>query len=268
VPLDIQEPDLGPLRRELGACRIRADRIPDAVARLIRPPLKIALSACADPEPGATINLGRGKLGKFAPPDRAFDGDAAAVLLYLNEGRLDSQPTWKLLSRAERKKAKLLWEWFGKNHGLNVTPRGASPMIAVALVLWCMRALCEEAGRREFPRLSTSHPSATRKLSSPMWRALNEALPLAQSFLRRRYPGYGAPTIDRRVDAAKKRGAYRIDKHIEGAAELVRVVRSKSFDDLCRKWGLGPSADDVEASPATFRLAIAEARKSPKRWRP
>jgi hypothetical protein len=158
-----------------------------------------------------------------------------------------------------------LWDWFGEAHGLNVTPRGASPLIDVALVLWCMRLLCEEAGRSEFPRLNTSHSSATGRLSSPMWRALDEALRLAQSFLRRRYPGYGAPTIDRRIDTAKKRGVYRIDKHIEGAAELVRIVRSKSFDELCRKRALGPSADDVAASPATFRLAIAEARKSPKR---
>jgi hypothetical protein len=97
-----------------------------------------------------------------------------------------------------------------------------------------------------------------------MWRALNESLPLAQAFLQRRYPGYGARAIGRHTDTAKRRSAYRIDKHIEGAAELARVVRSKSFEKLRCTQRLGPSAADVAASPATFRVVIAYARKSLK----
>jgi hypothetical protein len=248
----------------LAKCGIAADEIPRVAERLSRPPLIIGLSACDDPKPGAAIQLTCGKLGKFAPPKRAFDCDGAAVLLRYHEGRPDySRATWKMLSRAERKRAQRLHDWFGSNHGLSVTPQGAPPQYDPALVLYLMRVLCEATGRPEFPRLSTT----AGKLSSPMWRALSEALPLAQSFLARRYRDYGTPAIGRRLNADKKRESYKIDKHIEGAAELIRVIRSKPFNDFCRSQNLGASADDVAASATTFRLAIASARQSRMRKR-
>jgi hypothetical protein len=170
------EPDLAPLNRELAACKVPTGRIPCVAKRLTRPPPVIARSAADDPKSGAAIAIGHvsksrtgwhaAKLGKFAPPRRTFDGNAAAVLLYLDEGRLDTQPTWKSLSPAERKRARLRWEWFGSNHGLNVTPRGAPCGFDVALVLYLMRVLCEETGRRDFPRLNAAQSSATGKLTS------------------------------------------------------------------------------------------------------
>ena len=240
---DIPKLNLAPLHQALATCKTAGGGIPDVVERLTRPPLTIGLSACDDP-----VKI-----------DCPFDREGAADLLRLNERR--PYTPWKMLSRAEQRRARRLWDRFGSNHGLSITPQGAPAKIDISLVLYLMRVLCEATNRTEFPRLPTTGKPG------PMWRALFEALPLAQSFLARRYPGYAMPAVGRRIDTAKK-PSRSIDARIESAAELIRVFRSKAFKELCRTLQLGASAADVAANPATFRLAVAYARQTPKRRLP
>jgi hypothetical protein len=250
----VSAPDLAPLHRALAECRVDAAHIPGVAEILTRPPLSIGRSACDDPGPAATIQLGHGNQGKFAKPDRTFDADGAALLLWTEEGCHDLPPTWKRLSRNARKRARTLWGWFGGNHGLSVTPQGRPPIIDAALVLYCSRVLCEATGRCQFPRLRVDGTPG-----GPMGRALSEALPLAQSFLARRYPGYGTHAIDRRIDEDKQDNR-KINERTKSIAEIIRVIRSKPFDDLCKAWRLGVTAADVAAGPGAFRLAIASSR--------
>ena len=93
-----------------------------------------------------------------------------------------------------------------------------------------------------------------------MWRALIEALPLAQSFLARRYRGYGVPAIGR--VSTKRASQAKIDGHAETIAKIVTVARSRPFNELCRGLWLGPTSDDVAVNAAVFRVVIAYARQS------
>jgi hypothetical protein len=214
--------------------------IPSVVKSLSRPPLSIARSACDDPEPGATIQLGHGKVGKLSI-NRPFDRDVTARMLRVNEGRWDPEATWKGLSRAERKRAKLLWDWTGEPHGLSVPQQGRPPLIDAALVLYCTRVLCEAAGQKQF-KFSRSITGAP---TGPMWRALIEALPLAQRFLTLRYGGYGMFTIGR--ISTKRAERRKIDPGAEAIAEIITVARSKPFEKLHRErlpWQMWPPASD------------------------
>jgi hypothetical protein len=231
VRLDITESELGPLHRALAACKIPTDRIPDVAAQLIKPPLPFALSASA---PGAAV------------AQHSFDGDTAALMLRLNEGRPGTNAQWKDLTRAERQRAKRLWKWVDKPHGLNVSPQGRPTAIDAALVLYCVRVLSEATNQSKFTFARSF--SGNNKPYGPMWTALLEALPLARSFLTLRYPEYGTT---RRAE---------IDLHTESIAEIVTLTNSKTFGDLCRNIPLGPGSVDVAASPAAFRVAIADAR--------
>lgn len=281
-PFDISEPDLGPLHRELAACKeIAVDQISSVGMRLTGPPLVIGLSACDDPEPGAEVYLGRsepalptsqlidrqfsGKVVRFAPSSRPLDRDGWAVLLYYHEGRPNySRATWNMLARNERRRAETLGKWFGSNHGLNVTPRGRATAIDSALVLWCSRVLSEESGQQiEFAR--TRLEKKAYGLPGSMWQVLMEALPRAQSFLALRYPGYGNPAIGR--SSSKRPDRRKINAHTEAIAEIITLARSKAFKNLCRKRGLGACAADVAASPTTFRLTIADARRAQAQMR-
>jgi hypothetical protein len=170
----------------------------------------------------------------------------AARLLSVEENRPDPDATWKSLSRAGRKRARRLCDWLARDHGLSATPQGRRPLIDAALVLYCIRVLCEASGR---PRFKFSRPPAEGLFGGPMWRALNEALPLAQQFLAVRF---GTPAIPRN----------KIDHHAEAIAGIAKLTRSRRFEKWCRRLGLGPRADDVATNAATFRLAIAYARKS------
>jgi hypothetical protein len=96
-----------------------------------------------------------------------------------------------------------------------------------------------------------------------MWRALMTALPLAEVFLTRRY---GPPAVAR-IQTNKRPDRRKISDRPESIAEIVRMIRSKRFHDLCVRFGAGPSADDVAANPATFRMVIAAARGSLSRER-
>jgi hypothetical protein len=183
-PFDAKPFDFEPLNRALAECGICADQIEHVAKRLVRVPLPIGRSAAGDPKPGATIQLG-GKQVKLPTMERAFgadiDGDMAAFLLRLDEGKPDLDAKWDALSPAERKKAKRWWKWFGRAHGLSVTPQGRSPGIDSALVVYCARVLCEATGRPEF-----EFSRVCGILGGPMWRALIEALPLsAQARLRK-----------------------------------------------------------------------------------
>jgi hypothetical protein len=217
-------PDLKPLFQALAQCGVDDAKIPQVTRQLVRPPLTFR------PDPTRL---------------RGFDRDMAARLLCVDENRPDPHATWKSLSRAERKRARRSRDWLARDHGLSATPQGRPPIIDAALVLYCIRVLCEASGR---PRFKFSRPPAGGLFGGPMWRALNEALPLAQRFLEVRF---GTPAIP----------PNKIDNHAEAIAGIAKLTRSRQFEKRCRLLGLGPRADDVARNAATFRLAIAKARK-------
>jgi hypothetical protein len=243
-PYGIAELDLAPLCRALKKCGVGADQIEHTTRRLIRPPLGLGQTAAGDPVKGT----GAHHLYELAKQSRTFDPNIAARLLRLHEGHPDPEAKWKTLSRAERKRAKRLWDWTGESHGLSVTPKGRPPAIDPALVLYCIRVLCEATGR---PRFEFS-----RTFTGPMGCALIEALPLAQSFLARRF---GVPALGR---DSKKRRDLRIHSHLEAIAEIVLATRSTPFGKFCRLWGLGPTSHNVADNPSMFRFAIPYARQS------
>jgi hypothetical protein len=218
-------PDRKPLLQALAECGVDDAEIAQVAQQLARPPLTFR------PDPTRL---------------RGFDRDTAARLLSVDENRPDPHATWKSLSRAQRKRAKRSWDWLARDHGLSATPQGRRPLIDAALVLYCIRVLCEASGQ---PRFKFSRPPAGDLFGGPMWRALNEALPLAQQFLAARF---GTPAIPRN----------KIDHHAEAIAGIAKLTRSTQFEKWCRRLGLGPRADDVATNASTFRLAIAYARKS------
>jgi hypothetical protein len=230
------------------------------VERLTRPPLSFGQTALADPFserfPGGAEIYPDTTTGVWEAKPREFDGDMAARMLRLNEGRPDVTATWKSLSRAERKAARRLWDWTGEAHGLSVTPQGRPPVIDPALVLYLIRVLCEAIGQPEFKFSRTSEA-----LGGTMWRALVEALPLAQNFLAIRF---GTPAIGR---ISTKKSDRRGFGAVEAIAEIARVTRSKSFMDLCATLRLGTTADDVAWGPAYARAVIAHARSRKSRSR-
>jgi hypothetical protein len=237
------QPDLRQLCRALSECGVAADQIEQTAKRLIRPPRSFGLSALHD-DPDmlsrATLQLGAG-----------FDGDMAAWLLRFDKGRPDPGATWRALSYNERKQARRLWDWLGRHHGLRASPKGRSPELDAALVLYCARVLAEASGKDHF---TFSRPPDGGKPYGPMWRALIEVLPIAQQFLARRCR---TPALTRdEIDAAA-----------DSIAKILTVARFKEFADWSRKFGLGPGSHDVAASPATFRAVIMCARKEQRRAR-
>jgi hypothetical protein len=87
-----------------------------------------------------------------------------------------------------------------------------------------------------------------------MWRALIEALPLAQSFLALFYPAYGM-LVDGQI-------------HAESIVETITLARLKPFEELCKTLHLGPSADDVAFQPQLYRVVVAYTRAEPKKTFP
>jgi hypothetical protein len=85
-----------------------------------------------------------------------------------------------------------------------------------------------------------------------MWRALIEALPIAQRFLARRYR---TPALT----------LHQIDAAAESVAEIVNLARSKRFAHWRQEFGLGFGSHDVANAPATFRAAMMYARKERRR---
>jgi hypothetical protein len=240
-PMSWKPPDLGALNRALAACGIPADQIPGVAERLTRPPLTFAQSALADPAiffPGGSEIYPDPIRGTWEATPRRFDPGVAARML----GQPDPKKEWKP-SAAEWKRARRLWNWTGKAHGLRVTPQqGRPPRIDAALVLYCVRVLCEATGRQQFGFSRSESNSGAP--GGPMWRALIEALPLAQSFLALCYLAYG------------KLGQI----HAEAVAEIIVRTRSPRFKELCRTHHLDLSADDVACQPQMYRVVIADAR--------
>src|SRR5262249_28646997 len=145
------------------------------------------------------------------PFELAFDRDDAARMLYLEERKPDPAVRWTMLSPAERKRAKRLWDWAVGPDGPNVVPQGRPPVVDTALVIYCTRVICEASGR---PKFRTSRPPDGGAPGGPMWRALTEALPLAMSHFRRLR---GEPAIT----------SSDILRHAETILETVKVIGSK-----------------------------------------
>ena len=131
--------DVTALQRALEACNVSAELIPETIKRLTHPPLSLHISASDDPK----IELG-------------FDRDDSARMLFLNEGKPDPKVRWTMLSPAERKRAKRLWNWaVNKPDCLNIAPQGRPSVVDTALVIYCVRVICEASGRQKF---RTSRP--------------------------------------------------------------------------------------------------------------
>jgi hypothetical protein len=176
-----------------------------------------------------------------------FDGDMAARMLRVNERQLDPGATWATLTRAERKRAKLLWNW-ALDSGFDSSPQGRPSVIDSALVLYCSRLLAEACGTPEFMFTRPMNGGAPR---GPMWRALMAALPLAESYLLR-VNGEFAPRL------------REINVHAETIAEILVVARQSStqFAKFCWRFKLGLRSGDVAEHPAMFRYAVSHARRS------
>jgi hypothetical protein len=233
------QPDLRQLCRALRECGVAADQIEETAQRLIRPPPSFGLSALHD-DPDM-LSWARRQFGAD------FDGDMPAGLLRLDKWRSDIGAA---LSDKERKRSKRIWNWLGEHHGFSVSPKGQPPKLDAALVLYCTRVLAEAIGKDRFP----FGRSRGEEPSGPAWRALIEALPIAQRFLARRY----------RTRALSPR---QIDAAAESIAGIIVLARSEEFASWSRNFGLGPGSQDVAAWPATFRVVFMCARKKQRNGR-
>jgi hypothetical protein len=213
-------PELFPsaaLYRALAECGIAPEKILHTAERLTSLPKSFHLSSWDPPGTESAIRLAVG-----------FDRDAAARMLRLNEGRPDPEVSWTNLTRSERKRAESLWNGALKPDELN--PRGRPAKIDSALVLYCVRVLCEASGNARF---KFSRPPMLRGApAGPMWRALIEALP----------PEY--------------------KDHAETIAEIVDDTRAMKFERSCQTLGLNLASSDIAEHSATFRIAISRARRS------
>jgi hypothetical protein len=232
-------PELEPLCRALSELRISIRSVADTIERLTKPPESLHVL------PPDHVQAANALLNEVLGPDR----DMAARTLRLREGNLDHDATWKGLTRAERKRAKRSWDWV-LDTSLESSPQGRPSKVDTALILYCSRIVAEACGRQQFRFSRPPHGGAP---SGPMWRALMAAVPLAEMYLRR-MDGVITPTL------------RKLDGHAEVIAEIVTVARSKRFTARCRELGLGPSADHVALQPASFRLAMMQAR-APRRAR-
>jgi hypothetical protein len=220
-----------PAKEHVKASAADSEVIPKISPRLARPPLSFRPS--------------------FTTPVRGFDGDAAAYLLQLDERRLDRTKKWNELSRAEQRRARNRWKQLDsgvvrlseKTNLKAHRKRGRPSTIDSALILFCARVICEEAGAAQF-KFSRGGGGP----HGPMWRALMEALPVAQQFLNTRY---GTPAIAR----------DKIGRHAQTIAGIVALSRSKDFSQFCQAAHLGTSAAAVASAPNMFRQAIKYARR-------
>jgi hypothetical protein len=228
-----------PLYLELGKCGVPDDAIQKVVdgLRLFRPVWKTV----RDP----------------------LDENMYAQFFLAVNGRPDPEAKWASLSYAERLRAKRTWRSFGQDRvqhrRAKQTPTSIGPSragrptrIDPALVLYCVRVLCEASGSADFP---LSRDSVEGVPTGPMWRALVSIFPLMQSYVAIR--SNMAPIAPNTIS-----------RHAEAIAGDVKLAKSKIFQDWCEKLGLGPRAEDVVISADTFRHAFAIARKArrDKKW--
>ena len=105
-------------------------------------------------------------------PSRAM----AARMLRLNERQPDPEATWKALTRAERKRARNLWD-FALDAGFDSAPQGRPFVIDSALVLYCSRVIAEACGKPKFqfsrPIMAGLRVALCGKPSWPLCRSQN-----------------------------------------------------------------------------------------------
>jgi hypothetical protein len=187
----------------------------------------------------------------------SFNGDGttefAALVLSLTNNNPDGAK-WRDLDRAERRRARRAANAFvrGDRKSPKLPPaakgtgRGGRPTrIDPALVLYCARILCERSGKTSFP---LSRSDEKREYGGPMWRALVEIFPVMQSYVALRSD----------LDPI---GQDNIARHSEAIAGVLKIAKSRAFQDWCAKFGLGPTASDVANNADTFRCAFTVARK-------
>jgi hypothetical protein len=174
-----------------------------------------------------------------------FEGDMAARMLRLNERQPDPEATWKALTRAERKRARNLWD-FALDAGFDSAPQGRPSVIDSALVLYCSRVIAEACGK---PKFQFSRPMNGGSPRGPMWKTVMAALALAESFLLS-------------VDGQLASEVRDISEHTETIAEILSVARSSQrFAKFCQQSNLGSHSSDVVQHPAMFRYAVLHARR-------
>jgi hypothetical protein len=182
---------------------------------------------------------------------RGFDEDMAACLL-----KSDANAKWSDLSYAERQRAKRSWKAFGRNrvvrHHAKRSPTAMGPrrsgrptVIDPAILLYCVRILCETSGRTDFPLW---RDVIKDELTGPMWPDLIAIFPLMQSYVAAR-------------SGMEQTSPHTISRHAEAIAGDIKLAKSDEFRYWCKQLGLGPTAEDVANNADTFRLAFALSRK-------
>ena len=240
-----------PLRLALENCGVSSQSIPTVVRQLLlfRPVYKVV----------------------------RFDKDLAARLLRLNEGRPDAKVKWSSLSYRERKRTKTMCcalkrgridHHNAKRQPTSMGPgRGGRPtVIDPALLLFCMRVVSEAKGATTFKLGHRFEPKTGKHIpSGTMWQALLILFPFAQSYVAIRsgvrpivpviiHKNAGAITTEQNIELALK--------HAAAMEQSIKLARSKTFEDWCRKLELGPTAEDVAISADTFRLVFAISRRT------
>jgi hypothetical protein len=235
------------LSRALEAAGVHAKTISLTVGQLSNPPLALHFSHKDGALDGES----------WFPVE--FDGDTAAMMLYLGQGR-----TWKTLTPTERRKAKRYFYSQLACDGLGVAGKGAPPIIDSALVLWCARVLAEALGLG-YLKISRSvkmlHDEREHSgpPTGPHIRALIAALKIAQASLRQNAEAIVGPGDT--VDFADPRHRETIAEIVKLDRNATRDRRAKVFSEICASRYLGKKAEDVAGAPQTFREAIMRARK-------
>ncbi len=233
-------PEQLPLFRALSECGLSVYPALQAFVRLTEPPESLH-------QPTADrINL----MNSLIEATVDFDSGMAARMLRLGEIGPKPHATWEELTPAERKRAKRGWTW-ALEAGFETTPQGRPSVIDSALVLYCSRVIAESCAQPiKFSRRMGGGPP-----KGPMWRTLMIALPLAETYL--------AP-LDGTI-APKPR---EIVAHAETVADILTTAHSKAFREYCKIQQLGVTSYDVAEHPATFRYAVAHARRTRERKLP
>jgi hypothetical protein len=234
-------PEQQSLFRALTECGLGICPALQAFVRLTEPPESLHQPA-AD-----RINL----MNSLIEATVDFDRGMAARMLRLGEIGPKPNATWKELTPAERKRAKRGRAW-ALDAGLESTPQGRPSVIDSALVLYCSRVIAESC---EQPRFHFSRRTGGGPPKGPMWRTLMIALPLAETYLAR-------------IDGTIAPRPREIVAHAETISDILTTAHSKDFREYCKIQQLGVASYDVAEHPATFRYAIAHARRTRERKLP
>jgi hypothetical protein len=215
-------PDVKALRCALEESGVSAQRIPQTITRLMRPPLSLHFSASDDAD----------RLGLPFNPDEA--------------ARMFCSKAWKDLTRTERKRARRQWEWaVNESDSINVSSRGRPAVIDSAFVLWCARVLTEARGERlTFGR----HWEGGRPRGLEAFLIVLKQSRAALDRLTDRVTKNQTYDDPRHLEA--------IAQLLKLERSSGKDQSAKTFAAKCTAFGLGPTANHIADDPQMFRYAV------------